>query len=50
MKLAWICYEYDYEDERNRDPVPLIKFNEPERYRYHTVIPIVYAEVEKNDD
>lgn len=45
MKLAWICYEYDDYDGVMSEPI--ILFSEPERYRYHTVIAIVYAELEK---
>ena len=47
MKLAWICYEYDYDDERNMNPEPIILFKEPERYRFHTIVPIVYAELKQ---
>ena len=38
MKLAWICYDYDNDVK--------ICFEEPERWLYSKVIPIVYAELE----
>jgi hypothetical protein len=44
MKLAWICYEYD-----NGDEMVNIVFIEPDRYRWHKVVPIVYAEIVEND-
>jgi hypothetical protein len=40
MKLAWICYEYD-----NGDETVNIVFTEPDPYRWHKVVPIVYAEI-----
>ena len=41
MKLAWLCYFY--EDDRE---IIDIEFDEPMTYRYHKVVPIVYAEIE----
>ena len=40
MKLAWLCY-----DEYSSNPEFLTE--EPESWRYGTVIPIVYAEIQK---
>lgn len=40
MKLAWICYVDDPEF-----PEVEIRFEEPERWRYCRVVPIVYAEI-----
>ena len=44
MKLAWICitkYEEEFENEVE------LKFEEPERWKYDEIIPIVYAELER---
>lgn len=40
MKLAWLCYYY----EDDNDTVEIV-FTEPERYRWHKIVPIVYAEI-----
>jgi hypothetical protein len=45
MKLAWLCYEYDFDLSASTYKDPVILFHEPERYRYDKVIPIVYAEI-----
>ena len=42
MKLAWICYR---EDDDEYTP-PVILFEEPVRWMYSKVIPIVYAILE----
>ena len=47
MKLAWLCYLYDEEDDILG---PEIRFVEPERWRYRKVVPIVYAVLETDDD
>ena len=46
MKLAWLCYLHDEED----DILPVIRFVEPERWIYSKVVPIVYAVLETDDD
>lgn len=43
MKLAWICYGNWIDDDDDDDCV--IVFEEPERYMYSKVVPIVYAEI-----
>ena len=45
MKLAWICYTY-VDGWMAQGQVEIL-FEEPEPYRYHKVVPIVYAEIEK---
>ena len=40
MRLAWICY-----DEDRIVPQVFVVFEEPERWRYSKVVPIVYAEI-----
>lgn len=49
MKLAWICYDFDYELDKVMDK-PRIVFSQPDEYMYYMVVPIVFAELEKNDD
>jgi len=39
MKLAWLCYTYDDEQEI------IIVFEEPAKWKYSKVVPIVYAEI-----
>jgi hypothetical protein len=39
MKLAWLCYTTD------EDSYPTIQFEEPSRYSWFKVVPIVYAEI-----
>ena len=45
MKLAWLCYSYDYEKDND---MPVIHFADPYRiaFKYRKIIPIVYAELE----
>ena len=38
MKLAWLCY--------NNEGAAEIKFDEPERWQYNNIVPIVYAKIE----
>lgn len=45
MKLAWICYEWF--EEYEAPPTPVILFVEPASYRYKIIIPIVYAKIEE---
>ena len=45
MKLAWLCYLHD-EDE---DHMPVIRFVEPEHWVYRRVVPIVYAILEDSE-
>ena len=49
MKLAWLCYSSDYNDNTGEDEVRLdtIVFTEPySRYGlYSRIVPIVYAEI-----
>jgi hypothetical protein len=42
MKLAWLCYLHDVDD----DILPVIRFEEPERWVYRKIVPIVYAVLE----
>lgn len=44
MKLAWICY--DYVEDGEDLPEPVILFTEPDLYRFRIIIPIVYAKIE----
>lgn len=50
MKLAWICYDHDLDDIGDKMPTPVILFKEPARYQYHTIIPIVYAKLDLDND
>ena len=45
MRLAWLCYLHDEED----DILPVIRFVEPERWVYRKVVPIVYAILEETE-
>lgn len=48
MKLAWLCYTMDYNDNTSQDEESLecIMFSEPRSYHgYSRVVPIVYAEI-----
>lgn len=53
MKLAWLCYEHDYEydDREGGDYYPtkvIILFSQPyESWKYAKVVPIVYSEINK---
>jgi len=48
VKLAWLCYPHwvDKED----DILPVIRFEEPERWIYRKIVPIVYAILEVDND
>ena len=46
MKLAWLCYLHDEED----DILPVIRFVEPESWVYRKVVPIVYAILEGTEE
>lgn len=46
MRLAWLCYLHDEED----DILPVIRFEEPERWIYRKVVPIVYAILEGTEE
>jgi hypothetical protein len=48
MKLAWLCYNHQLEDEDDDEQEPVIRFTEPSRYRYARVVMIVYATVESD--
>ena len=50
MKLAWICYgfTFDKDDGYDLDNPTTIVFKEPEQWKYVKVVPIVYAEIEKD--
>jgi hypothetical protein len=43
MKLAWLCWPSNgwYANEDG----PIILFEEPEKYKYDKVVPIVYMEI-----
>jgi hypothetical protein len=45
MKLAWLCYLHDEDDL-----LPVIRFEEPERWIYRKIVPIVYAILEVDND
>jgi hypothetical protein len=42
MTLAWICYDYD--EER-----PVILFEEPRKYMYARIVPIVFAKLKESE-
>jgi hypothetical protein len=46
VKLAWLCYPHDSED----DLYPVIRFVEPEKWVWRKVVPIVYAILEVDND
>ena len=46
MRLAWLCYLHDEED----DILHVIRFVEPERWVYRKVVPIVYAILEGTEE
>jgi len=54
MKLAWLCYDYDEwlktSTHNDEVAVPEIRFEEPSRYQFHKIVPIVYAVLEIDDD
>jgi hypothetical protein len=54
MKLAWLCYDYDEwlktSEHNDEVAVPEIRFEEPDRYMYHKIIPIVYAILEGTEE
>lgn len=44
MKLAWICYAFEFDDEE--ELAPIIVFEEPiSTFRYRKIVQIVYAEI-----
>ena len=45
MKLAWLCYDYEDRCHPYTYKDPVILFEEPLRYLYDKVVPIVYAEI-----
>jgi len=45
VKLAWLCYLHDEDDL-----LPIIRLEEPDRYMYRKVVPIVYAILEVDND
>ncbi len=47
MKLAWLCYDYEDRSYPYTYKVPVILFEEPLRYLYDKVVPIVYAVIEE---
>ena len=49
MKLAWLCYSYDYEEDND---LPVIQFEDPYRvsFKYRKIVPIVYAILEVDND
>lgn len=44
MKLAWLCYNV-VENGGGEWQAPIIVFEEPDMWKYHKVVPIVYAEI-----
>ena len=48
MKLAWLCYLHWY--DKDEDHMPVILFEEPERWKYQKIIPIVYAILEGTEE
>jgi hypothetical protein len=44
MKLAWLCYPHWHDSCIGDGPV--IRFEEPERWIYRKIVPIVYAILE----
>lgn len=51
MKLAWICYNAEWDNEKEIYRLsydhPIIVFTEPDKFDYYKIVPIVYAEIEK---
>lgn len=47
MKLAWLCYIDEYEDNGFHRKEIIIVFKEPESWKYDKIIPIVYAEIKE---
>ena len=47
MKLAWLCYDYEDRNYPYTYNDPVILFQEPLRYLYDKVVPIVYAVIEE---
>lgn len=48
MKLAWLCYRVEYNDNTDQDEESFetIMFSEPRSYHgYSRVVPIVYADI-----
>ena len=46
MKLAWLCYPYH--DNDSFDPRDVqIKFQEPQKWEYAKIVPIVYLEIKE---
>lgn len=49
--MAYLCYPHSYDDEDDNEPVELvIKFEEPEQWKYETVIPIQFDVLHRWDD
>jgi hypothetical protein len=48
VKLAWLCYPHWHDS--GDDILPVILFEEPERWTYRKVVPIVYAILEVDND
>jgi hypothetical protein len=44
MKLAWLCYTHTYEPDDYLQEI-FIVFEEPPKWKYAKVVPIVYAEI-----
>lgn len=44
MKLAWLCYNV-IENGGGEYHKPVIVFEEPDKWDWHKVVPIVYAEI-----
>lgn len=41
--MAYLCYPHPYDDDDEDDNEPVIKFEEPEEWRYEKVIPIQFS-------
>lgn len=39
--MAYLCYPHDYNEEDDNDPV--IKFEQPEQWRYGKILPIQFS-------
>jgi hypothetical protein len=46
--MAYLCYPHSYDDEDDNESV--IKFEEPEQWKYETVIPIQFDVLHRWDD
>ena len=46
--MAYLCYPHTYEEDE--DTKPVIKFEEPEKWKYEKVLPIQFDILHRWDD